>query len=437
MGVILAGTGCGSPDNMTEEVRQALREADLIIGASRLVEGLPAEFTAERKAAIYADQICEMIRTAIQSPQTGGEGAASSVTGNAPAGTDPAGKEPVICVVYSGDSGFYSGTRSLLPLLKEAGIAAKVLPGISSIQVFSARLQVPWQDWLLVSAHGTDCDAVAAVMQGRPAFFLTGGKLTPSELCQQLTEAGLGELEVAVGERLTYEDERILSGRAEEFAKAGFAPLSVMLAQPAETAGDLTPGIPDEDFIRGEVPMTKETVRAAILGQLQIRSTDTVWDVGAGTGSVSIEMAMKASEGRVYAVEREPEGCRLIRRNREKFGTFNLCLVEGEAPSALEELPAPDRVFIGGSDGCLAEIIRIALERNPSVRICVSAIVLETMQEALRVMTEAGMDTKTVQVAVTTARRVGKSDHPKHMMMAGNPIFIITGEKPQTGGPDA
>ena len=432
MSVTLVGTGCGSLDNMTVEVRQALLEADLIIGAKRLIEGFPAEYTAERRAGIYAADICGMIRERMGSARKAGASDAGQVEAGAVTAelpSDCVDSEPRICVAFSGDSGFYSGTRSLLPLLEEAGIEAQVLPGISSIQVFAARLRQSWQDWLLMSAHGTDCDAVTAVMQGRPVFFLTGGKLTPTEICGQLAEAGLGALPVVVGERLTYEDERIVTGTAADFAKAGFAPLSVMLAQPARWAGDLTPGIPDEAFIRGGVPMTKETVRAAILGHLQARPADTVWDVGAGTGSVSVELAMKAKAGRVYAIERDEEGYDLIRRNREKFGVWNLRPVDGPAPEALEDLPAPDKVFIGGSGGHLSEIIAISLEKNPAARICVSAIVLETMQEAVQVMMTAGMEVRIAQVAVSTARKIGKGAGGKHMLMAGNPIFIVTGER--------
>ena len=410
MKVILAGTGCGSQGSMTGEVRDAIRQADLLIGAKRLLESIPEEVTARRATAIYAEEILEIIRQA-------GAGAADC---------DPASKEPVICVLYSGDSGFYSGTRSLQPLLKEAGIEAEVLPGISSIQVFAARLGQPWQDWLLVSAHGTDCDAVTEVMRGKPVFFLTGGKLGPAELARQLTDAGLGGLEVCIGERLTYEDERILRGTAAEFAEMTFAPLSVMLAQPAQWAGDLTPGIADGMFIRGDVPMTKQTVRAAILSEMQVKETDTVWDVGAGTGSVSVELAMKAKRGRVYAVERDRDGCILIRQNREKFGAWNLVPVDGAAPEALEDLPAPDKVFVGGSGGNLKQIIRSALKKNEKARVCVSAIVLETMQEAVQAMSEAGLDLQIRQVAVSAARKLGS----KHMMTAENPIFIITGQRP-------
>ncbi len=414
MKITLAGTGCGSLNNMTLEVRKALTEADLIIGAKRLIEGFPPEMTGERRPGIYAREILDMIMEA----------------------QEEADEEYRVCVAFSGDSGFYSGTRSLLPLLKDSGFETEVLPGISSIQVFAARLQQPWQDWKLVSAHGTDCDAIAAVMQEQPVFFLTGGKLTPAELAMQLTRAGLGNLKAFVGERLTYDDERILAGTVADFAKQFFQPLSVMLVEPAQWLGDLTPGIDDSAFLRGDVPMTKETVRAAILSQMRVRPSDIVWDVGAGTGSVSIELAMKAKAGRVFAVEREPEGCELIRKNRERFGMWNICLVDGAAPEALRDLPAPDKVFVGGSDGHMQEIIDIVLRKKPAARICVSAIVLETMQEAVSAMTAAGMDVKIVQVAVSTARRIGKDTDPKHMMMAGNPIFIIAGQRPYAEAED-
>ena len=121
-----------------------------------------------------------------------------------------------ICVLYSGDSGFYSGARLLLPELAECDVC--LLPGISSVQHFAAQLKRPWQDWLLCSAHGVDCDAVAAVCQGRPTFFLTGGKTGPAAICRELTEVGLGFLKAYAGDDLGTERERITAGAAAEFA---------------------------------------------------------------------------------------------------------------------------------------------------------------------------------------------------------------------------
>ena len=407
MKVTLVGTGCGDPGTMTEEVKNAIRSADIIIGAPRLIEAVK-DYTdpdALKMPEIRPASILEAIQN-IAKKNDGVE-------------------EISVCVAYSGDSGFYSGTRSLLPLLEEADIKAEVMPGISSIQVMASRLMKPWQDWKLVSAHGTDCDPVVEVMGGKEVFFLTGGELGPAELCRKLTEAGLGALRVTVGERLSYEDEKISSGTAAEFADRSFDTLSVMLAEAAERKGNLAPGIDDGEFIRGDVPMTKQIVRAAIVSKMNASETDTIWDVGAGTGSVSVELAMKAGKGRVWAIEREPEGCVLIEENKKKFGVWNLNVVPGSAPEALQDLPDPDRVFIGGSDGNLAGIIDTVLSKNEDALICVSAIVLETMAETVKLMAERGMDTDIIQVCVNTSREIGD----RHMMMAGNPVFIITGQK--------
>lgn len=407
MRVTLVGTGCGNPGTMTEEVRNAIGSADVIIGAPRLIDAVDE----------YADP------GALKVPEIRPSAILDAIRNMAKKNDEI--EEVSICVAYSGDSGFYSGTRSLLPLLEEAGIEAEVMPGISSIQVMSSRLRKPWQDWKLVSAHGTDCDPVAEVMGGKEVFFLTGGQLGPAELCRKLADAGLGNLKVTVGERLSYEDEKITTGTAAEFADGEFDTLSVMVAEAAERRGNLAPGIDDGEFIRGDVPMTKQIVRAAIISKMSVADTDTVWDVGAGTGSVSVELAMKAAKGRVWAVEREPEGCVLIEENKKKFGVWNLNVVPGSAPEALQDLPAPDRVFIGGSDGNLEGIIDTVLEKNDRALICVSAIVLETMSETVKLMTARGMDADIIQVCVNTSREIGD----RHMMTAGNPVFIITGQK--------
>lgn len=407
MRVTLVGTGCGDPGTMTEEVRNAIGSADVIIGAPRLIDAVDE----------YANP------GALKVPEIRPSAILDAIQNMAKKNDEI--EEVSICVAYSGDSGFYSGTRSLLPLLEEAGIEAEVMPGISSIQVMASRLMKPWQDWKLVSAHGTDCDPVTEVMSGKEVFFLTGGELGPAELCRKLTDAGLGELKVTVGERLSYDDEKITAGTAAEFAGGEFDTLSVMLAEAAERKGDLAPGIDDGEFIRGDVPMTKQIVRAAIVSKMSAAETDTIWDVGAGTGSVSVELAMKAAKGRVWAIEREPEGCVLIEENKKKFGVWNLNVVPGSAPDALQDLPAPDRVFIGGSDGNLEEIIDTVLEKNDSALICVSAIVLETMSETVKLMAGRGLDTDIIQVCVNTSREIGD----RHMMMAGNPVFIITGQK--------
>lgn len=397
MNVTLIGMGSGQPENLTLQGLAALRQADLILGARRLLAVLPAGCTENRAAAYRPDEVAELLQTS---------GAENAV------------------LVYSGDTGFYSGASSMMEKLEALGVRARVLPGLSSIQLLAAALGRPWQGWNLVSAHGRTCDPVAECMQGRPTFFLTGGSEDPATLCAQLAAEGFGDVQGVVGQCLGTPEEKIFRGSVKELAAGRFNSLSVLLVEAAEVLPRRAPGLPDEAFERGDVPMTKQEVRAAVLAKLAVRPEDILWDVGAGTGSVSVELALAAPRGRVYAVECRPEGCALIKANREKFRTRNLVLVEGFAPAALSDLPAPDAVFIGGSKGSLAAIVDAALDKNPDARICVSAIALESLSAAVAALTAKGRTVQVSQIAVSRARAVGGL----HLMMAQNPIYLITGE---------
>ena len=397
MNVTLIGMGSGQPENLTLQGLAALRQADLILGARRLLAVLPAGCTENRAAAYRPDEVAELLQTS---------GAENAV------------------LVYSGDTGFYSGASSMMEKLEALGVRARVLPGLSSIQLLAAALGRPWQGWNLVSAHGRTCDPVAECMQGRPTFFLTGGSEDPATLCAQLAAEGFGDVQGVVGQCLGTPEEKLFRGSVKELAAGRFNSLSVLLVEAAEVLPRRAPGLPDEVFERGDVPMTKQEVRAAVLAKLAVRPEDILWDVGAGTGSVSVELALAAPRGRVYAVECRPEGCALIKANREKFRTRNLVLVEGLAPAALSDLPAPDAVFIGGSKGSLAAIVDAALDKNPDARICVSAIALESLSAAVAALTAKGRTVQVSQIAVSRARAVGGL----HLMMAQNPIYLITGE---------
>ena len=397
MNVTLIGMGSGQPENLTLQGLAALRQADLILGARRLLAVLPAGWTENRAAPYRPDEVAELLQTS---------GAENAV------------------LVYSGDTGFYSGASSMMEKLEALGVRARVLPGLSSIQLLAAALGRPWQGWNLVSAHGRTCDPVAECMQGRPTFFLTGGSEDPATLCAQLAAEGFGDVQGVVGQCLGTPEEKLFRGSVKELAAGRFNSLSVLLVEAAEVLPRRAPGLPDEAFERGDVPMTKQEVRAAVLAKLAVRPEDILWDVGAGTGSVSVELALAAPRGRVYAVECRPEGCALIKANREKFRTRNLVLVEGLAPAALSDLPAPDAVFIGGSKGSLAAIVDAALDKNPDARICVSAIALETLSAAVAALTAKGRTVQVSQIAVSRAKAVGGL----HLMMAQNPIYLITGE---------
>lgn len=431
----LIGMGCGGA-HLTQAAQAALAEADLLIGAQRVLEMV--HDTGEARSmqdavrgvskgaggvvTMHAERVAEYrpmeIATMLQ---------------------ERAAEVAHACVLYSGDSGFYSGAAGLLPLLENRDdMEVRVLPGISSLQEFAALLGEAWQDWRLCSAHGADCDPVYEVMQGRSVFYLTSGTAGPRTLCTALAEAGLGALEVAVGENLGGDAAQVWKGSAAECSTRDYAALNVMRVAAAPRYPQRTPGIPDEAFVRGEtsasaqrsvdgqgtamrqIPMTKQEVRAAILSKLAVTPNDVCWDIGAGTGSVSVELALQARSA--WAVEQKAEAVELIRQNRERFGAWNLHVVAGTAPEALAELPRPDVVFIGGSSGQLEAILQAAVAANPAARICVSAIALETLQQAVHGLEQLGYTPAVTQIAVSQTRAAGEL----HMLLAQNPVFLIT-----------
>ena len=397
MRITLVGMGSGAPGGLTVRGLAVLQGAGLIIGARRLLQNLPDGCTSNRTALYKTDEICALLQEA------GCEQAA---------------------VVFSGDTGFYSGAGALCRALDAAGTPYTVEPGVSSVQLLAAALGRPWQDWQLVSAHGCACDPVVACQKGAPTFFLTGGRETPATLCARLAAAGYGEVIATVGENLGSDAQRLVTDTVAALAQQQFAPLSVLLAERCPAPPRRTPGLPDEVFLRGKTPMTKQEVRAAVLAKLAVRPNDTLWDVGAGTGSVSVEMALAAPEGRVYAAECDADACELICQNRAKFAVQNLHLTQGLAPETLADWPAPDAVFIGGSKGNLRAIVDAALAANPAARLCISAIALETLQQAVAALTAHGLTAQVTQIAVSRSRAAGSL----HLLMANNPVFLIARE---------
>ena len=395
MKVYLIGMGMGHPDTLTARAAAAIAACPVLLGAPRLLEP-------------YGDHTCV--------PLVRSQEIADYI--------DSAPKGPV-GVLLSGDLGFYSGARGLWQAL--AGHEIISIPGISSLSYFCAALGTPWQDAHVVSVHGRQADPVGAVRSHPKTFLLTGGATRAQDVCAALDRAGLGDLDCAVGERLSYPDERIVTGAAHTLAGETFDDLSVMLVyNPAPVQRPWqAPGLRDGDFQRGEAPMTKEEIRWLAVCKLRLAPCHVVWDVGAGTGSVSAECAQAACQGQVYAVERDREALELLAANRAGLGLSNLAIVPGAAPAALAPLPAPDRVFIGGSGGSLEAIVRLALEKNPAARIVITAITLETLAQATALCRALDLaDVEIVQVAVTRTRRVGGY----HMAQGQNPVWIISGE---------
>lgn len=392
--VYVIGMGMGNPDTLTVAAKNALAASDLIVGSQRLLDELGA-YGVCRVSCVVSREIAQVLRES---------------------------NARVASVVMSGDIGFFSGATTLYGFLD--GMDVETIPGISSLVYLCAKLHVTWQDAFVVSAHGRAYDIAGSVQCHAKTFVLLGGSDSAADMCAQLVERDLGYVRVAVGERLSYDDERIVCSTAAELIGHPFAKLSVMLVENdrplrAVSAG---PSLDDEAFVRGAVPMTKEEVRELAVCKLRIRPTDTVYDIGAGTGSVSVEAARAAYAGQVFAIEKNEDAWALIAQNKERFFLPNLRIVAGEAPDALAGLTPPDRVFIGGSAGRLTDIVRFVLSANPDVRLCIAAITLETLSVALACVQELQLeDVDICQVSVAKAREVGSY----HLMQAHNSVYLI------------
>lgn len=404
--VTIIGAGPGNPDLLSRAALDAIDIADVVIGAHRALVGIDVPPDVVR---------CELVKTA----------------DIVAALTDAASWQRAV-VVMTGDVGLFSGARRLVEALSgDARVDVRIIPGISSASYLAARLARPWQDWRFASAHGVACDIVAEAERAGELFLVTSGGEDPSRLSGELVQAGFGDARVTVAERLSYPDERITCATASEIACQTFDDLNVMLIEFAGGAGSpansrwpyASSGIPDELFIRGDVPMTKQEVRAVALAKLRLAATDTVWDVGAGTGSVSIEAALVARAGSVWAVERNATGVRLIRENADAFGCGNVHAVPGVAPEALAKLPVPDAVFVGGSAGELPSIVEAALEKNSQVRLCVPCVTVETLTEACALLSGSRFKGfEACQVSAARAEAVGSH----HLMKAQNPVFLVS-----------
>lgn len=185
-----------------------------------------------------------------------------------------------------------------------------------------------------------------------------------------------------------------------------------------------TPGIPDERFTRGKIPMTKQEIRILTLAKACLCQNSVVYDIGAGTGSLTVEAALLADRGKVYAIEREGEGVKLIKENCRQFAVENVQIIQGEAPAAMRGLPRADRVFIGGSGGKLTAIITEAAgNMTPGGRIVINAVTMETLNTAQRCLEEYDFSQiEIISAAVTRWPKIGRN----HMAQALNPVFIVS-----------
>lgn len=383
------------------------RSLDLIAQAATLIGG-------ERQLALFADHPARKV------PITNNLAEVVDLLSRA---TD------TVVVLTSGDPLFFSIGRYLLRNLPDSEL--EFIPNVSSVQYAFAKIKEPWDDAVFISAHGRGLKkAVDRIVANDKAAILTDEINTPRTIAEELIARGREGYAAYLCEELGTANERIIATDVKGLLDIKAAPLNVLiLIKQYDAEGEEyipTLGIPDEEFAAVKKLITKEEVRVITLAKLQLRHDMTLWDIGAGSGSVSIEADHLLPNGRIFAIERNTQCLQFIRDNLRKFNARNISLVEGEAPDCLETLPDPDRVFIGGSGGNLWDILKTVDERlSADGRIVLNAITLDTLTSAMEFFDNAGYD---VEVTVVNISRTRPFTDYK-MFEANNPVFILTAVK--------
>lgn len=328
--LILAGGGSGTADYLLPAAKKALESADCVIASERFLSLL------EVKKARPMGNISRLLQELPELLET-----------------------ERIGIVVSGDPLLYSLCRTIQNRYPE--LEMQVIPGVGSLQLLGAAFGLTMEQAEIRSIHGRECSPgtiAYAVSEHAETFFFCSGTQGPREIAQSLLAYGLADTEIFVGADLTYPTQQLWHGTPEQAAQRPNPKLCVAAVRNPHPKPTARLGLlPDSAFLRNRSPMTKEEVRAVVLSKLRLKPDAVVWDLGAGTGSVSIECARMCPFGTVYAVEYKPAALEILEKNKAFLQTENLQIIPGRAEEQIGSLPVPDCVFLGGSDGAAPELI--------------------------------------------------------------------------------
>lgn len=406
MEIILAGIGMGDRSSLTREVRLKIDEADILLGAERMLK--PYTPRLEKQPFYLAKQIIpyllEMQKKYLM-------------------------ENLKVVILFSGDSGFYSGCQLLYKALQEKVTDGQlkaqihIMPGISSVAYLSSCIGESYHDAAIYSMHGKELPNLAhKIKTMNKMYFLMSGVKDVNRLGEAFIKAGITECEIITGFQLSYPEQQIKINTPTECLQLTEEGLyTCFVKNPHAIPEKLTHGFSDEEFIRDKVPMTKEEVREVSICKLKLHQGGIVYDIGSGTGSIAVEIAALSDNIQVYAIEQKKEAVALMKQNKEKFQLDNISVIEAKAPEGFGKLPKATHAFIGGSGGNLKEILQSLYEINPTMRIVITAISMETICEIKELlMLYPIKNQEIVQLQVNKAKKAGRY----HLMQAENPVWI-------------
>jgi precorrin-6y C5,15-methyltransferase (decarboxylating), CbiE subunit/precorrin-6Y C5,15-methyltransferase (decarboxylating), CbiT subunit len=351
-------------------------------------------------------------------------------------------KRKKIAVLASGDPLFFGIGRRLLEELGRERV--EFIPAVSSMQLAFAKIKEPWDDAFLMSLHGVadpekrrrpyDITDIPFLLQRHNKIaILTDKENNPATIAKEILKSSAFSLQPStskmfVCERLGYHDEKITEGSPEVIVAMSFPePNVVIIQQESEVTShksEVRFGLTEGEISHAKGLITKDEVRAVTIHKLRLPQRGVFWDIGAGSGSVSIEVARLFPELKVFAIERDGEQIRYLKENKIKFGAANIEIVKGEAPEFLKNIPLPDRVFIGGSGGRLEELLRF-IDKLPTRIVVINAATIETFNKAMEKLNELNFTADAIQLSVSRLKLIGDGNY----FSAFNPVFVIKGER--------
>jgi len=400
----LVGIGLGNPNLLTKAAISALERSSVIIGAKRIVDSVKEDFPDKKYFTEYnTEKIIEIIRENTDSETA---------------------------VVFSGDISLFSGSLKLFDKLKYLveekdfkDCNINTYPGISSLSYLCAKSNTDISKVKILSFHGKEELLYHNIDSNEFTFIITSKGEGVKEICRKLISFGFFELDIILGENLSYDNERITIGTASDLLCMDISDLNCMMISNPDADKSIGFGLSDEVFARDKVPITKSEVRAIIMSKLDIHPDSICYDIGAGSGSVTIEMSRLAYEGKVYAIEKNPLAVELIKKNIHNFSAENIELIHAKAPDGLDNILDADKIFIGGSAGELISMMEMIFTSKKNPTIVISAITMETIAQItdiVKLAKEKGYDTEITAVNVSKSKEVG----PYNMMTAQNMVFI-------------
>lgn len=394
--IYLVGAGIVGWEGFGAKALEVISKAEVLIGHKRLLDIFP-DFRGEKRELGDLSGVLDYLKSS----------------------------DKRVAVLGSGDPNFFGVGRFLLRNLPKERI--EIFPNVTSVQYAFARIKEPWDDAIFVSVHGRGVkNAIDRIIASEKIAVLTDGVNTPAVLARELIARGAEGYEAWLCEDLGLPTEKFTKTDVKGLVEITASDLNILILIKAwEPNLENYPviGIADEEFSTAKKLITKEEVRAVTLGKLQLQDDLVMWDIGAGSGSVSIEAGNLMPNGKIFALEKNPQYLTFIRDNLKKFVARNVMLIEAYAPEGLEELPDPDRVFIGGSGGMLEEIIEAVDRRlKPEGFIVLNAVTLDTLTKAVEFLEDHGYGVEVTCVNIAKTR--GLTEYK--MFEAHNPVYIIT-----------